>query len=718
MPKLPFLPGVYKDDSPLQAKWFWTDLDKIRFVRGLPETLYGWEQASTTKLLGISRACFTYADNGRNPYAAFGTNLRLYAMNVDGAITDITPGIAYARTTVSLTTTLNSTNVQAGYQNHGLVADQEFSFSRASVSTVGGVTTAGTFIVLSSDSANSFTYASGTVATSTASSPSVVADTIVFLAPGQIDGLGGLGFGTGGMGSGGYSGSSSGVTLYPRTYALSQWGQNLIANPRGGGIYEWAPYTTTVELTTNGGFSSGAAGWALGSGWGAGTNAVSCTNCNTALSQTVTLDAGAWHKLQFEISTYSAGTLQASVNGVSVGNPAFAANTFYTTVFGGGGGNQSISITASGSATLTVDNVSLEVLTYANPITNAPTVVTCSFVTSERILVACGCNDINSNFDAMRVRWTDTQNNQTWTASAANLAGSYTLSNGSRIVAGTPINAENIIHTDTALYSMVYNGDPTSVYSFVERGSNCGLAGPNAGTSAGGIRYWYDPNGGFWGYGGGYPYSIPCTLARDLRDNLAWVQQDKIYAFPLTTNGRIEIYWLYPDSRDGTECSRYVSYQVTASQEAGQPVWTNGTFDRTAWANSGVFQYPLAVDSSGQIWFQEKGFSQGGGPRSWSATTGYFYLADDGSQVRMLSLQPDTEDQQGNFSVQINSRIRSTSGILTRSFGPYNIMPTTGKTSVRADGEEVQLIFSGNASPAFWRMGSYRHEIQQSGRTR
>lgn len=715
--KIPFEPGVYKDDTPLEAKGYWVNVDKIRFVRGLPETIYGWEHASTTSLLGIVRGGLTYADNARNPYAAFGSSKRLYAMDVDGGVTDITPGITYARTTVSLTTVISTSTVEAAWTNHGLVADQKFSFANVTVSTVGGISTAGTFVVASTASANSVIFNSGAMATASAGPTSLIADSIQFLAPGQVDGLAGMGFGTGGFGSGGYASASTGVTLYPRTWALSTWGQNLIANPRGGGIYEWAPYTTTVEMTTNGDFSA-STGWTQGTGWVIGGGVASCTECVTSLTQMVTLDPGSWHKLQYTITSNSKGTVQASVANTNTGSANSTANTYYSVVYGGSGGAQTLSFTGASSATLTLDNVSLGVLTYANVITNAPASVTCTLVTSERILVACGCPDTGSNFDAMRVRWTDTQNNQTWTASASNLAGSYTLSNGSRIVRAVPGNAENTILTDTALYAMIYNGDPTSVYSFPERGSGCGLIGPNAVCQVGGITYWMDQSGGFWGYSGSYPYNIPCTLARDVHDNMAWVQQDKIYAFPVTTNGRVEIWWIYPDSRDGTECSRYVSYQLTASNESGKNVWVNGTFDRTTWVNSGVFQFPLAVDSTGGIWFQEKGFTQAGAARAWSATTGFFDMGDDGTHMNLLAMQPDTEDQQGNYTITVNTRIRNTTGIITRTFGPFNVMTTTGKICTRANGEEMQLVFSGNSAPAFWRMGAYRHDLQRSGRTR
>src|SRR5206468_1896241 len=97
-----------------------------------------------------------------------------------------------------------------------------------------------------------------------------------------------------------------------------------------------------------------------------------------------------------------------------------AAGKDFRTFFSGAGGSQTLAMSGL-SASLTADDISIEVLTTANAITNAPTQATCVFTTSERILVACGCPDAFGNFDAMRVRWTDTQNNQSWTEAGTNL---------------------------------------------------------------------------------------------------------------------------------------------------------------------------------------------------------------------------------------------------------------------------------------------------------
>lgn len=62
--------------------------------------------------------------------------------------------------------------------------------------------------------------------------------TPVGLAAGQIDGTGGTGYGTGGYGVGGY-GEPSATEYFPRTWSLAAWGDDAMASPRGGTIYQW-----------------------------------------------------------------------------------------------------------------------------------------------------------------------------------------------------------------------------------------------------------------------------------------------------------------------------------------------------------------------------------------------------------------------------------------------------------------------------------------------
>lgn len=61
---------------------------------------------------------------------------------------------------------------------------------------------------------------------------------------GNID-RGEVGYGRGGYGTGGYGGGPL-TEYYPRTWSFATWGQNLMANPRGKGLYIWTNNTAAV----------------------------------------------------------------------------------------------------------------------------------------------------------------------------------------------------------------------------------------------------------------------------------------------------------------------------------------------------------------------------------------------------------------------------------------------------------------------------------------
>jgi hypothetical protein len=723
MPKYTPKPGVIKDESPLVAGLFFVDADKGRFRGALPESLYGWERASTSVLLGYCRGGLTWTDGSKNPFAAFGTNLRAYAMNADGTTLDITPVSARGfGTTVNLTTTNGSAVVAANWTAHGLVQDQKFTWEDATVTAVGGVTVNGTYVVLSVTDADNFTFTAAQTATSGAGPTATVVSWTRFLAPGLADGLAGSGYGTGGWSSGGYGGSSSLATLYTRTWSGSPFGQNALLNPRGGGIYEFAPNFTATELVTNGTFTGSATGWTTGPGWAYGINNVVATASNGDLSQSIALPAASWCLLKANISSYTSGSVQPKVAGAAVGSALSAAGRTAAAFFSGSGGTVTLAMSCT-TANLTLDDVSVQVETYAQLVPNAPTQCTCMFVTAEGNVVACGVpDDVSSRFDGafnpLRVVWSARRDNQTWTPATSNLAGGDTLTSGSYIVRGLPTNRENVIFTNIGVWTMRSVPDINVIYTIDELASDCGLIGPNAVAEVGGTVYWMDPNGGFWSYSGSFPTPLGCTIGRDIRDNLAPSQQDKIYASVLTVNGVVEVWWFYPDFRDGNECSRYAIYSVTESQLAGYPVWCCGTFNRTTYLNAGVFPYPLAVDATGTIWFHEKGFSEDGGARSGYFTSGYMQGSKDGAQTRLSALEPDAAGVQGAYSIAINTRTRSSNGILTRAYGPYPASASTGLVPVRASGEDYQFTFTFSGAPSFWRLGSMGMDAQLTGRRR
>lgn len=706
--KLPLQPGVFPDDTPLAAEGLSVESNLVRFVRSKPQTRGGWELASTDTFNGICRGLFTWRDNNAAQYCAIGTNTEL-DVYLDGEIYEITPIVARGQLTNPFRTSLASAVIDVTFSAYSLSSDQRISFpgqstfNGATISAVGGYEA-------SEITATSFQFSADSVATSSGSGGGAV-NYDIFLAPGLEDGIAGAGYGTGAYGIGGYGDDNSG-TYFVRTWSFGNWGQNLISNPRGGEIYEWAPNFTATELVTNGNFSS-ATGWTIGSGWTISSGSAQATLGSASdLSTQVTLAPNAYFLLEFDLARTN-GQLSVKVGATTISTSLSATAHYEDTLYTESGTTLSFSKNSSFQGSL--DNVTLTQLTAAEVIPNAPTENTCILVTPEQILMTFGTIDIDSGlFDPLGIRWSDTgrgdlRANQTWAPSPSNLSGGTHLAVGGRIVRG--MNGRNavLVWTDTAMYAGRYVPDTNVVYDFVIQGEGCGLIAPNAVCVLAGVAYWMAPSGEFFAYAGGAPTAMQSPLRRDIFDHLSKVQQDKIYAHQ--DSGWSEAEWLYPDSRDdeGLECSRYGMVNVN-----GQ--WANGMFDRTAWVDSGTFSYPLATSTEGALYFQEKGATADGMPLEWSRKTGVIPIGDGNTLWGIRRFFPNVDDWQGGFDLTVYTS-NFPNGPWT-TYGPYSV--PTNATSIDLGpqfpvGKFAQFLLEGNASPAFAREGVHMIDPYDTG---
>lgn len=732
--KVPIYPGTYVDETPLTAEGFFTRTDKIRYNRGVPEVMGGWELLSTTALTGKCRAILPWADNNLVKYIGVGSHTNLYAVT-DSLPYDITPiSSRQNQVSISFTTVISTAVVTADWTSHGLIQGQAFRLANATVTTVGGVTintAAATttipspqYIVLTVNTANQITFTAAQVATSSAGPTASTVDASIYLAPGLADAISALGYGTGVYSTAStYSSPGSGA-VYLRTWALAAYGQNLLANPRGGALYEWAPAVTNTELVTNGTFTGSAAGWALGANWAYGGNAVAATNSSASLTQTITTPTNAFCSITFDISGFSAGTLGVSFNSNSIVT-GIAANGRYTYTFFSVGAAATLSFTGVGF-TGTLDTVTSKQLLTAEIVPNAPTQNTFMLVTPEGFVMVFGTTPVGSSiFDPMMIRWSDIGTKslaeQTWTPASTNLSSFVRPLVGSRIVGARVGNNEILVWTDKALYALTYANNSNLVYSLRLVGTNCGLIGPNAATVLGGVAYWMTPTGNTMAYSGGVPQLIKSTMSRDVFDHISLIQQDKIYAG--TISKFFDAMWLYPDSRDGNECSRYALLDtqeqaptIPGQTPGGVGVFANGTFDRLCWAEGGTISYPVAVDASGYIYYQEKGNTANGGPMSWLLQTGAIQIGNGVTQFMVDTFIPDFKSLSGGCSLTAYAYLYPQSDPVTH--GPFSIVAMSEQISMLSDapvGREISMLFQGSASPAFMRSGHHMFDIQDTG---
>lgn len=703
--KIPLAAGVFKDESPLKAKGFFVDASWARVHRNGMETMGGYEYATTSTFLGICRKLRAWQDNDAGRHIFAGTHLRTYSYS-DAQIYDITPAISRGELSNPFTTNGTAT-VTVTHSSHGLITNQKVKFANASA--VSGVTVNGDYVITYVD-ANTYTIVVSSSASGSATGGGTV-DYTYYLAPGNEDGTGGAGWGTGAYSVGTW-GSPSTETLYLRTWSADPWGETILYSPRGGSLYEFNPTgdgyeTSPTEKVTNGAFASDS-DWTKGTGWSIGSGVATGSTASTALSQNLTLNPASWYLLDFDIATRTNGTLQPAWGGSNIGSALNAAGTYKTTFYSGAGGTQSFTLTGA-SFSGTVDNVSVKQLNCGNIVTNAPTDITTFFVTNERFVVCCGVNDSDGNFDPRLIKWSSQGNNTSWTPTAANTAGDYTLPFGDRIVKGIVTRNENIIFTTDTTWSMKFVADPTVVYRFQNIAKNAGCIGANAAVSTDVGVFWMAPGGEFYKYAGGVVQPIMSPVRRDVFDNLDFVQHDKIYAFSNAVYN--EVGWYYADQRDvGNECSRYVLYNYVENK------WSTGQIVRTAQIDRSIEAFPFAADASGYLYYMEKGDSANGGNLDGFLTTGYIDFGDGNTDMLLNQMIPDFDDLAGGLSVTAFAK-NSPNGTPLIS-GPHNVTAATEYVPMRLRGRSFQFKFEWNDAPSFFRLGAIRFDFRQIGQDR
>lgn len=207
----------------------------------------------------------------------------------------------------------------------------------------------------------------------------------------------------------------------------------------------------------------------------------------------------------------------------------------------------------------------------------------------QRFLFALGANPYGTSstadFNPMLVRWPDQENPYDWVPSSINQAGEQPLSHGSYLVTGLNTRQETLIWTDSALYSAQYLGPPY-VWGFQLLSDNVSIMSPNAVSTANNITYWMGVDK-FYAYSGRVD-TLPCTLRQYVFEDFNYVQAWQVVSG--TNEGYNEVWWHYPSANSMVN-DRYVIFNHL------EKVWYYGTLNRTAWLDSPLRQYPMAVNS-------------------------------------------------------------------------------------------------------------------------
>jgi hypothetical protein len=238
--KLQLKPGLNRENTRYQQESGWYECDKIRFRAGTPETIGGWQRFSIYTFLGVCRSLWNWVTLGGANLIGVGTNLKFYIQN-GGLYYDITPIRATTTGTATFAATNGSAVLTVTDAANGCVIGDFVTFSSA-VSLGGNITAAvlnKEYQVVTKPTANTYTI----VATATANASdvgngggAVVAAYQINVGPEIQIPLTGWGAGTWGSGTWGV-GTSSVNSI--RLWSQSNFGEDLIFGPRGGGIYYW-----------------------------------------------------------------------------------------------------------------------------------------------------------------------------------------------------------------------------------------------------------------------------------------------------------------------------------------------------------------------------------------------------------------------------------------------------------------------------------------------
>lgn len=340
--------------------------------------------------------------------------------------------------------------------------------------------------------------------------------------------------------------------------------------------------------------------------------------------------------------------------------------------------------------------------TRARIIPNAPIANNWIIVSPEdRHLISVGSHD-GIQRDQALIRWCSQENYDDWTPSESNTAGDKRLDSGSRCISARRTRGETIIWTDSSLYSMSFEGGQT-VFGFQPKGESLSMVSPNASVEAGGIIY-FMARDEFVAYDG-VTRILPCSVRNYVFDDINRSIIDRVYA--AVNKEQSEVWWFYP-SATASENDRYVIFNYRES------AWYYGQMPRTAYADSGFLEVPIAVDPQGRIYKQETGVTADGLAMPSRLESYDQEISDIGDRFAHVSrFIPDFLALTGDVQMTFRTRVYPTAAAIEK--GPYTVSPTTRRVNFRARGRQIGIILEDTGTGQNWRMGTLRVEVVVDG---
>ena len=262
--KFIFKPGIFREGTDYDNEGGWFNANLVRFKAGRPQKIGGWRKDTLNTFLGTCRALHAWILLAGTKLLGLGTNLKYYIEEGD-SFNDITPirsttsagDVSFSATDGDATLTVSDTA-------HGAVQNDFVTFSGA-VSLGGNITApvlnqeyqvalvidANTYTVEAKDTDGSTVLANASDVGN--GGGSVVGE--YQINTGLDEYVSSTGWGVGAWGAGTWGSSTSiSASNQLRLWTHDNFGEDLIINPRGGGIYYWDATngvgTRAVELSS------------------------------------------------------------------------------------------------------------------------------------------------------------------------------------------------------------------------------------------------------------------------------------------------------------------------------------------------------------------------------------------------------------------------------------------------------------------------------------
>ena len=754
--KVQFNPGVNRESTSFADSQGWFDSNLIRFRKGRPEKIGGWERIGSSTIKGIVRSLKCWVTLGALKLMGAGTVSKFYIEN-GNAFNDITPirSTATLGTNPFTTGSAGSGIITVTAVGHSAVEGDYVTFSGATA--FDGLTTADLNreqVIATIVSADSFTVDTGGSASSGSTAgggSAVIANYQIHVGKEEVASESGFGAGFFGGSTLTYSqttldgGINASVTSIDLTSA-SDFETASTTTSAAVTIVD-----TTISLADSSGMPS------KGTVKIDSENISYKTNSGNVLSDitrgadgttTATHSSGATVTfvglilVDDELIQYtgkSSNTLDAGVVRGARGTSAAAhsdgdivkeANEFY-------GFGDAVAPFVTGQPTrlwsqdnwgedliinVRDDNVyywdaTLGLTTRATALSaqtgasDAPTTARQILVSdTDRHVICLGANTIGTTAqDLLLVRWSDQESAVNWTPQVTNTAGDQRLSSGSEIITGIETRQQILIWTDSSLYGMRFVGPPFT-FSFNLLANNISIISPNAATAIGDRVFWMDKENFF--VFTGQIQTIPCTVLRYVFDDLNYDESLKFFAGANRMFN--EVFWFYCSS-SSDDIDRYVKYNYEDN------TWDIGSLSRTAWVDFGLHSKPRGAgvaDSLNYVYSHETGTTDDGTAMSPFIESSVFALGD-GDQFSFISrLVPDIDisSSDSDTTVDYVLKTRDYPGNSLTTNSTSSVTSTTEQAFLRSRARSAVLRIQSSASDVQWTLGDVRFDIRPDGR--